>query len=147
MDKNINMLESASMNTPMFSLKDNIFTAKVVKIIDGDSIHAVFIPFTEPSRFIIRLNGIDTCEVHSKNEEEKKYGLLAKNKLSELIMDKYITIHCHEFDKYGRLLADLFIDDINVCEYMENIPYTIKYNGKTKPSFEDRKKQYDSNLK
>ena len=43
-------------------------------------------------------------------EEVKKNALVAKNRLMELLGSKdYFKVHCHEFDKYGRLLVSVFV--------------------------------------
>lgn len=132
------ILKQCSDKTPKFSFKDKNFTAKIVKVHDGDTVHAVFIPFNDPANFVIRLEGIDTCEINSKNEDEKKNAINARNILSELILNKIVTLKCGSFDKYGRLLAKIYIDDIDICEEMKKTKFTTKYDGGTKILFENR---------
>jgi len=45
-----------------FSLNYKIFLAKVVKVTDGDTVKVALIFNSRPTKFIIRLNGIDTPE-------------------------------------------------------------------------------------
>ena len=69
----------------IFAININIvradFTAKVRKIVDGDTIHVVD---KYGNQFKIRLTGIDAPE---KNQA---YGLESKNQLSEAINNKLI---------------------------------------------------------
>ena len=107
--------------------------AKVVAIYDGDTItiakkvHGVFY------RFNCRLNGFDAPELKSKNPLEKKWGRVSKKILSDLILDKIVTVTiCDHEDKYGRLLVNIMFGDINVNEYMLNNGYCVAYGGATK---------------
>ena len=74
---------------------------KVIKVYDYDTITiATKIPYRPDLpesnimyRFHIRLNGIDTPEMKSSNEDEKSIACLAQKTLSELIMNKNVTLH------------------------------------------------------
>jgi endonuclease YncB( thermonuclease family) len=107
-------LMKQNRKTTKFSLNGKIFLAKCVKCYDADTIHVVFHIFNQFSRFTCRLFGIDTAEIKSKDELEKKYAITARDYLRNLILDKLIIIKCGEFDKYGRLLVTLFlVNDTN----------------------------------
>lgn len=43
-----------------FSLNYKIFLAKVIKVTDGDTVKVALIFNSQPTKFIMRLNGIDT---------------------------------------------------------------------------------------
>lgn len=61
----------------------------------------------------IRLYGINTPEVRG---EERPLGLQARDRLRELILDKWVLVRTH-FDrtgKYGRLLGTIYIDGTNI---------------------------------
>lgn len=55
-----------------FSLNNMIFDAKVIKVYDGDTITVVFNYNNKYYKWNCRLNGIDTPEIKSNNEDEKK---------------------------------------------------------------------------
>ena len=134
------LMECSMKNTPYFSLCDQEFTCKCVKVYDGDTITVIFKPFEQTSfyKFRIRLYGIDTPELRTKNKEEKKKGIIVRDFLRELVLDKIITIKCSDFDKYGRLLADLFIcqdDKCSVNQMMIDNGHGYVYNGGTKKQF------------
>ena len=112
-----------------------IVGGKVVKVYDGDTITiASKLPNTpEPIyRFQVRLNGIDTPEIKGKTNAEKELAKKARDDLTNLIMGKLITLKNVTTEKYGRILADVYIGDINVSEWMIQRGYAVKYDGGTK---------------
>jgi micrococcal nuclease len=125
-------LESQSEKTPSFTLAGYKTEAKVVKVYDGDTVHVVFSYFNTYYKWIGRIAHVDTPELKTKNEEEKKKGYEVRDKLRELILGKIVQLHCHEFDKYGRLLIDIEIDGIKVDEWLLSNGYAKKYEGGTK---------------
>lgn len=138
-------------HTPIFSLKGLKTYARVISIHDGDTLTAVF-PFCEKYyKFTIRLKGIDTCELRSKNTQIKNLAEKARDRLTILITGKsrydfenqvcLVHMSCHEFDKYGRLLCDIYslmqpytsVADVLVIEKLAYV-----YNGDTKLSEEEQ---------
>lgn len=108
----------------------------VIKVYDGDTITiASKLPYdTSPMyRFSVRLNGIDCPEIKTKNENEKKIAIIAKNTLSSMILNKQVHLKNCTTEKYGRILADVYTDDgINLNELMIHNGLAVNYNGKTK---------------
>ena len=125
-------LESQSETTPAFSLNGFKTDAKVVKVYDGDTVHVVFSYFDKYYKWIGRIAHVDTPELRTKNEEEKKKGYEVRDKLRELILGKIVQLHCHEFDKYGRLLIDIETEGVKVDEWLISNGYAKKYEGGTK---------------
>jgi len=112
-----------------------ITSGYVIKVYDGDTITiASKMPYENSPlfRFNVRLNGIDTPEIKSKNENEKILAKKARDSLSQLIMHKNITLQNVKNEKYGRILADVFINDINLNELLIKERYAVKYDGGTK---------------
>ena len=110
----------------------------VIKVYDGDTITiASKLPYeTSPLyRLSVRLNGIDTPEIKGKTQDEKQAAKNARDSLSQLILNKYVRLENIQSEKYGRILAYVFIDDININEWMVNERYALKYDGgkKTRP--------------
>lgn len=130
--ESIQTLESQSEKTPSFTLAGYKTKAKVVKVYDGDTVHVVFSYFNTYYKWIGRIAHVDTPELKTKNEEEKKKGYEVRDKLRELILGKIVQLHCHEFDKYGRLLIDIEIDGTKVDEWLLSNGYAKKYEGGTK---------------
>lgn len=113
-----------------------ITSGKVIKVYDGDTITiASKIPGLKDSpvyKFSVRLNGIDTPEMRTKNEEEKQVAQMAQKALSDKIMDKNIFLKEVKTEKYGRLLAELYLGDLHINKWMLDQRYAIAYGGGTK---------------
>lgn len=107
---------------------------KVIKVYDGDSITIATQTYLHYPvyRFSVRLNGIDTPEIRTSNENEKMHGYKAKNALSEKILNKIVVLKNLDSEKYGRLLADVYLNDENVNQWMIDEGYAVKYDGGTK---------------
>ena len=122
-------------NINKFTLDGLIKTAKVVKVYDGDTITVIFKHKDEYNKWNCRIYGIDTPEIKTKNPEEKKAAILARDFLKDLILEKIVQIECLGFDKYGRLLTNVFYDDKNVMKTMIENKFGKLYFGGTKGSF------------
>jgi micrococcal nuclease len=115
--------------------KPPITSGKVVKVYDGDTITiATKIPCPNSPiyRFSVRLNGIDSPEIRGKNEKEKELAIVSRDKLHALIFGKIVSIRNIGTEKYGRVLADVFLDELHVNQWMLDNFYAVEYNGKTK---------------
>ena len=77
------------------------FSAKVVRITDGDSLRVLH----EQTEVEIRLEGID-CPEHGQ-----AFGNRAKQAASELAFGKTVTVRPTGKDQYGRTLADIVLPD------------------------------------
>lgn len=117
-----------------YPFQPDVTFGKVIKVYDGDSITIVAKPYENYPvyRFSIRLNGIDTPELRTSNENEKKHGIIARDALKEKILDKIVTLRNVDSEKYGRLLADIYLGEENICEWMIEEKYAVKYDGGTK---------------
>lgn len=114
---------------------------KVIKVYDGDTITiASKLPYNESPlyRFPVRLNGIDTPEMKGKDvsDEEKEAAKEAREFVYKLVYNKYVRLENVKNEKYGRILADVYVDDINLNEELLKRRYAVKYDGctKSKPS-------------
>jgi micrococcal nuclease len=130
------LLKCTKKNTPLFTMEDNEYFCKCVDVYDGDTITVAFKRSNEELiyKHKIRLLGIDTPEVRTKNLEEKKKGIEIRDILREKILNKIIFIKCGKFDKYGRLLAYVYDEDkkINFNKWLIDQGFAYEYNGGTK---------------
>ena len=133
-------LEQFTSKTNKFSLNGYKTFAKCVHAYDGDTIHVVFkMPHSnEYNKWIIRMMGIDTPEIKAKNTNEKQLAVKARDFLRELILDKIIIIECLDFDKYGRLLGNLFIEgnETSISNMMIEKGFAKASDGGTKCSWD-----------
>ena len=121
-----------------FSFKGKCIYAKCVDVYDGDTITVKFFYRRELLKYKVRLLGLDTPELKTKNLEEKQLSQKIKGYVSELIMNKIIKLKCYEFDKYGRILAEIFFKsekEYSLNNFLIENRLAIKYNGDTKQIF------------
>ncbi len=117
----------------------------VVKVYDGDTITIVSkLPYSGSPlyRFSVRLNGIDCPEIRGKDNCEKECAQFAKLEMTELVLNKVVTLKNIGTEKYGRILADVYINDLHVNQYMIDKRLAVSYDGGTKTSPKNWMKYY-----
>ena len=124
-----------------------IYKAKLVRVVDGDTIDAMIdLGFDTWVKKRVRYMGLDTWESRTRNLEEKKKGLAAKERNKELIekvssKPGYFRIKSHGLGKYGRVLGELFIQDlegnvININKKLISEGHAYIYEGGKKKVFQ-----------
>lgn len=107
----------------------------VIKVYDGDTITIVSkLPFNSSPlyKFSVRINNIDCAEIRGSNEDEKTCAKIAKQRVSDLILHKKVELRNIGTEKYGRVLADVFIDSQDIGTLLVNERLALRYNGGTK---------------
>ena len=119
-------------------MREKKFGIVINRVIDGDSMDVdIELGFgvvlkNQP----LRIAGIDTPELRTRDEREKKFGLMAKtfvidwcaNKVFELIVDID-----DERDKFGRILGDLCdVDGIRLSRVLVDAHLAVLYEGQSK---------------
>lgn len=109
---------------------------KVVNVVDGDTIKVDFNGEVTTVRFI----GIDTPEVNHPTEPVQCFGEEASQNTKDLLENKTVKLEqdVSETDRYGRILAYVWIDDVLINEqivregYAFSSPYPpdVKYQDK-----------------
>ena len=130
-------LEDGTIRTPLFSFDGHKTRAKCVKCYDADSVHLVFVYNNKFHRFVCRLNGIDAAEITSKDSSEKQVAIQGKQYLEKTILNKCVNINCYKYDKYGRILVDIYKDKKHINNILIKKNYAYEYNGKTKKQFSE----------
>ena len=96
-----------------------IYRGKLDRVIDGDTIDAMIdVGFDIWVKKRIRYKGIDTWESRTRNLEEKKLGMAAKERNRQLLEEAstkpgYFRLKSYGVGKYGRVLGEIFIVDAN----------------------------------
>ena len=114
-----------------------ITCGQVIKVYDGDTITiATKLPFNDSPlyRLSVRFNGIDTPEIKGKTVDEKNAAKSARDALSSLILNKVVVLKNIQSEKYGRVLAEVYLDELCLNEWMIQQRYAVKYDGGTKKS-------------
>lgn len=120
-----------------FSLNYKIFLAKVVKVTDGDTVKIIIWLNGHPTKFIIRLNGIDTPEC--RKGEAKEFGKKVKEIIATMVEGKVVKIEAGDFDKYGRILGRIYSysngKELCINDFLVEENLAKQYGGKTKSEF------------
>ena len=105
---------------------------KVIKVYDGDTITiAAKFPNTDGPifRFSVRLDGIDTPEIKGKNAAERDLAKNTRDALHELIYGKVVELRNVANEKYGRILADVYIGEVHVNQWLVSENFAVLYDG------------------
>ena len=109
-----------------------IDSGRVVKVYDGDTITiASRLPNTDGPiyRFSVRLNGIDTPEIRGKSVAEKELAIVVRDALRERIMHQIVELRNVANEKYGRILADVYIDNVSINDWLVEQNFAVPYTG------------------
>ena len=114
------------MQKPSELNKIYAYPAKLIRVIDGDSLHIVIdLGLEQRTRNNCRIKGIDTPELNSKDEAERVEAKAAKAQLEFLLSSytkgygpwfKVVTDKPLSEDKYGRWLAQVILPFSLHCE-------------------------------
>lgn len=157
-----NQLKNLDNSIPLFDLKDNTYSAKVVDVYDGDTCSIVIFLNKNFTKFKLRCLGYDTPEMKPPKDCKNRDQLIdmaiksrnyfiskvtncnieinkhySKSELKELLSQntKIIKVKSHGWDKYGRFLGEIFINNKNFNQEMIDKNYGYKYDGGTKKQF------------
>jgi micrococcal nuclease len=79
--------------------------------------------------------GIDTPESRTRDLEEKARGLLSKQFLKDAITDQELIIKTYKKNakgKFGRVLGEIWLDEVNINKEMIELGYAVEYHGQSK---------------
>jgi micrococcal nuclease len=124
-----------------------IYRGKLERVVDGDTVDALIdVGFDIWVKKRIRYKGLDAWESRTRNLDEKKKGLAAKARNKELLekvsaKPGYFRLKSHGVGKYGRVLGEIFIEDVDGNQYSVNQKlieegHAYVYEGGKKKLFE-----------
>lgn len=93
--------------------------ATVISVYDGDTITVM----TKNGKQRVRLYGIDAPE------REQVYGAESRKFLADYIDRKDVTLHVFSIDQYGRLVAIVLKDDVDINAKMVRNGKAWSYDG------------------
>ena len=108
---------SDAATVPWLTLTGIRTAARVVSVTDGDTVVLVVpLAIADGSHTLCkvraRLKGIDTCELRAKDPVLRANAAQARDALQAFIRKDsshgLVDVACHEFDRYGRVLVDLY---------------------------------------
>ena len=97
------------------------YNIELLRVVDGDTIDAkIDLGFDVSIKKRVRFLGVDTPESRTRDLEEKKRGLAAKDRVQELLEGcTKIQLTSHGVGKFGRCLGELYIDMVDGEEKIE----------------------------
>jgi micrococcal nuclease len=108
--------------------------SNILKIVDGDTVDlSLDLGFYVTVVQRIRLDGLDTPEVHSKDMQEKTLAQEAKEFVTKWFEEnKELTIRTKKEDKYGRILGEIYCQDRCLNKDLVDMGYAWEYDGTKK---------------
>ena len=106
----------------------------VTRVIDGDTFKIEYQDDITGKPLSVRINKIDTPETgkKAKSDYERNLAERARQMTKSLIEGKQVTLKNLGRDKYGRVLCDVFVADINVGSTLIDEGLAVFYDGGTK---------------
>ena len=119
------------------------YSCKISRVVDGDTVDVDidlgFGVWMHKER--VRLHGIDTPESRTRDLEEKKYGLIAKEQIKSFMpvgsMQTLVTVK-DKAGKFGRILGKFLIHDkktdtqMTINDWMIREHHAVAYFGQSK---------------
>lgn len=148
-------------STPGLSINGLKCYGRLIDVYDGDTVKVILPTFNSYYKFTIRLNGIDTCEIKSKDKILQDNGIKARDRVLELLTNNkkntkkdiknllesevfLVWVECFNNDKYGRILANIYKDENekkSISEILLEEKLAYSYEGKKKLSNDDIKEE------
>lgn len=131
------------------------YNCTVNRVVDGDTIDVTLdLGFSVLYKSRVRLYGIDTPESRTRDKDEKVRGLLSKDFLKNAIAGGKVVLKTKLKDsrgKFGRVLAEVWVNDQNINQNMVEENHAVAYFGQSKDDVEqehlvNRQKLIDKGL-
>ena len=122
-------------------VKKHGYSCKLVRVVDGDTCDAMIdLGFNVWVKERIRFYGVDTWESRTRDLEEKKKGVAAKEFVKDLLENSdegKFVLKSYGVGKYGRVLADLFVkgNDKSINQLLLENGHAYEYEGGKKKVF------------
>ena len=111
----------------------------VVRILDGHTVKAKSLSKEITSRLV----GIDAPETNKKkNQPGQPFSRKARDYLNHLVLNKMIKIQEYGQDRYRRVLAVIYLDDMNVNLRMVQVGLAGAYKGRPAKGFNPKPYKY-----
>jgi micrococcal nuclease len=124
------------------------YRCKIRRVVDGDTvdidIDLGFGVWLHKER--VRIYGIDTPESRTRDLEEKKFGLMAKEFVKKFVkgdkrnIKSNIILRTQKYDakgKFGRILGDIIVDGTSLSDTMIKEHHAVPYYGQSKDEVQE----------
>ena len=137
--KQNNLLKLNNDDIPLFTFDGISCLAKIVDVYDGDTFTACFNYNDKIMKYKFRTYGYDSPEMRplksKPNREEEKTKAIEAREAFKLITNwnnSLVFIKMMKFDKYGRILVEVFKGELNINNWMIENGHGYPYYGGTK---------------
>ena len=100
------------------------YKAVVDRVVDGDTIDVIIdLGFSVWKKIRVRMEGINTPESRTRDLEEKKRGLAAKDRLKSILEfnNNNCVLKVSGVGKYGRALATVLVESLSPLNKEDSI--------------------------
>ena len=107
------------------------YKVEILRVVDGDTVDVrMDLGFNVWHKCRVRLMGINAPESRTRDLEEKKRGWL-QNWLIEILNSAQadIEMQSHGVGKYGKVLGELYINEVNINQLMVKEGHAKEYDG------------------
>lgn len=112
---------------PVIDFDPYVYKAEITEVYDGDTCTAIVdLGMNVRIKVKLRLSGINAPEVRGA---DKLGGIKSRDYLRSLILHRDVMIKTYKdkTEKYGRWLADIWVDNIFVNESMVEAGHAVRY--------------------
>ena len=139
-DNEWSLISSSDNSCPIYSLNGLWTIGKVVDVYDGDTCTINLLIENSIKKYKCRMMGYDCAEMKPSKTDPKRLEIKAKAKKAKEFFcklinypdQKHILVECLKFDKYGRLLVNLYNNNLKVNDEMISSGNGYSYEGGTK---------------
>jgi endonuclease YncB( thermonuclease family) len=122
----LSALACLALAVPAFSASPRSIVTTVQGVADGDTVTAIS---ANGTKLRIRLLGIDAPEIPHGKKPGQPYGEEARDYLDHLIGGKTVRLDTYGPDRYYRVLAVIWDEQVNVNLLMVAMGYAEVYRG------------------
>jgi endonuclease YncB( thermonuclease family) len=125
----ITFVNSASINY------GDVLISRIISVYDGDTFRADINSYPDilGNNISIRVNGVDTPEMRGSKPEIKELAIKARDLVKDKLMNgKVIILKNIQRGKYFRIVADVYIDGVDLKEILFEAGLAKPYDGGTK---------------
>tara|TARA_X000001388_G_C2218163_1_gene118102 strand:+ start:638 stop:1054 length:417 start_codon:yes stop_codon:yes gene_type:complete len=112
------------------------YSCEIDRVVDGDTVDVIIdLGFKIFHKARVRMYGIDTPESRTRDLDEKARGILSKSFLQDALVQSNKVIIKTQKDakgKFGRVLGELYVNDININQLMVDKYLAVAYTGQSK---------------
>ena len=112
------------------------YSCEIDRVVDGDTVDVIIdLGFKIFHKARVRMYGIDTPESRTRDLDEQARGILSKSFLQDALVQSNKVIIKTQKDakgKFGRVLGELYVNDININQLMVDKYLAVAYTGQSK---------------